>query len=159
MATSLKRIEAQIAKLKERQQKIIENNKKSAVRQIQELMARAGLTFEDLGVKEAVKLSGTSRKKGKPALPLYRDPVSGKTWSGRGRQPEWVQKAENLDAIRIPESERAALAAQKIAKNTGKQPPMYRDPETGKTWSGRGPAPQWLAGQEDRSQFLVKAAA
>lgn len=35
-------------------------------------------------------------------------------------------------------------------------PAMYRDPETGVTWSGRGRTPGWIAGQ-DRSRFLIPA--
>ncbi|SAL50290.1 histone family protein nucleoid-structuring protein H-NS [Caballeronia cordobensis] len=32
------------------------------------------------------------RKLGEPAaaLPKYRDPVTGATWSGRGREPQWI---------------------------------------------------------------------
>lgn len=30
----------------------------------------------------------------------------------------------------------------------------YRDPETGATWSGRGKAPKWIAGQE-RDKFVI----
>ncbi|ASL48891.1 hypothetical protein bAD24_p00950 (plasmid) [Burkholderia sp. AD24] len=32
--------------------------------------------------------------------------------------------------------------------------PKYRNPETGDTWSGRGRAPLWLAGQK-REPFLI----
>lgn len=32
--------------------------------------------------------------------------------------------------------------------------PKYRDPETGKTWSGRGIAPKWLQGK-DKAQYLI----
>ena len=32
--------------------------------------------------------------------------------------------------------------------------PKYRDPATGKTWTGRGRAPTWLDGK-DRAQFLI----
>jgi len=35
-----------------------------------------------------------------------------------------------------------------------KMPPKYRDPATGKTWSGQGKAPLWIANQ-DRSRFLI----
>ena len=36
----------------------------------------------------------TTSKKAKSALPpLYRDPVSGKTWTGRGVQPAWFKAA------------------------------------------------------------------
>ena len=40
----------------------------------------------------------------------------------------------------------------------GPQAPKYRDPKSGATWSGRGPAPAWLAGAKDRSKFLIVAA-
>ncbi|WP_350029314.1 MULTISPECIES: H-NS histone family protein [unclassified Caballeronia] len=33
-------------------------------------------------------------------------------------------------------------------------PAKYRDPVSGATWSGRGRAPQWIAGK-DRDEFLV----
>lgn len=43
-------------------------------------------------------------------------------------------------------------------KNREKRGPVaakYRDPNTGATWSGRGIAPRWMAGQE-RTQFLIE---
>jgi len=40
----------------------------------------------------------------------------------------------------------------------GPQPAMYRDPKSGATWSGRGPAPVWLAAAKDRSKFLIASA-
>jgi DNA-binding protein H-NS len=40
-------------------------------------------------------------------------------------------------------------------KSMGKVAPKYRDPATGKTWTGRGKAPRWLDGK-DRSQFLIR---
>lgn len=33
---------------------------------------------------------GTARK-GTPVPPLYQDPKTGKTWSGRGREPSWIK--------------------------------------------------------------------
>ena len=32
--------------------------------------------------------------------------------------------------------------------------PIYRDPDTGATWTGRGKAPKWIADQ-DRNKFLI----
>ncbi|MGF6937094.1 hypothetical protein OKW41_006256 [Paraburkholderia sp. UCT70] len=37
----------------------------------------------------------------------------------------------------------------------GPQPAKYADPKSGATWSGRGPAPTWLAGAKDRTKFLI----
>src|SRR3954468_15368850 len=34
----------------------------------------------------------------------------------------------------------------------------YADPKTGKTWSGFGRAPAWIAGAKNRDEFLVGAA-
>ncbi|HDR9511567.1 H-NS histone [Burkholderia cepacia] len=36
--------------------------------------------------------------------------------------------------------------------------PKYRDPKSGATWSGRGKAPQWIAGAKNRDRFLIKDA-
>ena len=40
-------------------------------------------------------------------------------------------------------------------KSTGKVAAKYRDPITGKTWSGRGLAPKWLAGK-NKEDFLIQ---
>lgn len=40
-----------------------------------------------LELRDKVQKRGASRK---PSVPMYRDPASGKTWSGRGRQPAWL---------------------------------------------------------------------
>lgn len=37
--------------------------------------------------------------------------------------------------------------------------PKYRDPKTGKTWTGRGKPPLWIVGVKDRTPFLIDAAA
>ena len=43
--------------------------------------------------------------------------------------------------------------AQKV-KAVSKVASKYRDPVTGKEWSGRGLAPKWLQGK-DKEQFLI----
>lgn len=39
------------------------------------------------------------------------------------------------------------------AKSTGVA--RYRDPQSGKTWTGRGKPPNWIAGVADRTKFLI----
>jgi DNA-binding protein H-NS len=39
-------------------------------------------------------------------------------------------------------------------RGLGKVAPKYRDPATGKTWTGRGKAPKWIEDQK-RDQFLI----
>jgi hypothetical protein len=44
-------------------------------------------------------------------------------------------------------------------KARGPQAPKYRDPVSGATWSGRGPAPAWLASAKDRNAHLIEKSA
>ncbi len=51
--------------------------------------------------------------------------------------------------------------ASKNDKSEGvkaKVPAKYRDPVSGKEWSGRGLAPKWLQGR-DKNEFLIPVAA
>jgi len=107
----------------------------------------------------------------------YRDPKTGATWSGRGRAPAWLANAKDRAKFSIAADDKAEAAvkttkAKSKAKAAttaaprprkgppkGKQPAKYLNPETGATWSGRGPAPAWLAAADDRSKFLIDAAA
>lgn len=43
----------------------------------------------------------------------------------------------------------------KPAKAKGTVTAQFKNPETGETWTGRGRAPRWLAGQ-DKEQFRIK---
>ncbi|HWP20175.1 MAG TPA: H-NS histone family protein [Burkholderiaceae bacterium] len=61
-----------------------------AIAQIKSLMAQYGLTVADLGGAKAGKPSST---KGSKVPPKYRNPATGETWTGRGRQPKWVEQA------------------------------------------------------------------
>jgi DNA-binding protein H-NS len=73
-----------------------------------------------------------------------------------------TKKAARSDAIkRCKElAEAYGLKAEDIfstvrkARTTGKVPPKYRDPATGKTWTGRGVEPAWIKGK-DRQRFLI----
>src|SRR5476649_2430325 len=46
-----------------------------------------------------------------------------------------------------PAAKKAKVKAASVAK--------YTDPKTGKTWSGFGRAPSWIAGAKNREAFLV----
>jgi len=50
-----------------------------------------------------------------------------------------------------------AIVGKKAAatKRASKCAATYADPKTGKTWSGFGRAPGWIAGAKNRSAFLV----
>jgi DNA-binding protein H-NS len=50
----------------------------------------------------------------------------------------------------------AAMTAAKRPKSKSARQPKYRDPESGKEWSGVGKVPGWIKGQE-RERFLIAA--
>jgi DNA-binding protein H-NS len=45
-------------------------------------------------------------------------------------------------------------AGRRRSRVLGKVAPKYRDPLSGKTWTGRGKAPKWIEGK-DRNQFAI----
>ena len=115
-----------------------------------------------------------------PQPAMYQDPKSGATWSGRGRAPAWIAEAKDrskflvaggveatvaTNAAVVSKTKAAVKKASKAVRATstkgqpkGPQPAKYRDPKSGATWSGRGPAPVWLASAKDRSKFLIVSA-
>ncbi|KGR95397.1 MULTISPECIES: H-NS histone family protein [Burkholderia] len=62
-----------------------EAEREVAIGQIKALMKEFDLSVLDL--QEKVHKRNSMRMS---AVPKYRDPATGKTWSGRGRQPAWL---------------------------------------------------------------------
>ncbi|MEX3934221.1 H-NS family nucleoid-associated regulatory protein [Paraburkholderia phymatum] len=92
--------------------------------------------------------------------PKYRNPKTGETWSGHARPPAWIKDVKDRGKFLIDGAAVSAVAALNKPKKLGAyvrgpQAPKFRDPKTGATWSGRGPAPAWLAGAKDRTKFLI----
>ena len=124
-------------------------------------------------VGSKVKKQGNYVRGPQPAK--YRDPETGATWSGRGRAPAWIASATDRSEFSIaangkaggavkatrrkPKGKLTSSVASRMRKgpSKGRQPAKYLNPETGATWSGRGPAPAWLAAASDRSQFLIRS--
>jgi len=91
----------QIETLKQQAEEARKQELASAIAEIKSIMAQFGITAADLGFGGR----GRGKGKGSAAAAKYRDPVSGKTWSGRGRRPAWVVAAESegkgVDSFRI----------------------------------------------------------
>lgn len=84
-------LEAQIAEVRS-------NEVAGVIEKIQSLMAEFGLSLEDIqGKRRRGRPAGSgAAKAAKEPLPAkYRDPKTGKTWSGRGRAPAWLGKNPN----------------------------------------------------------------
>ena len=170
--TTLQKVQAQISKLQAQAEALAVKQSSGVISKIRDIMEKHGLTTADIeahiggskkrgrkpGVKVAAKWSASA------TAAKYRDPKSGATWTGHGRAPAWIANAKDRSKFLIEGSIPVAAPASKKAGNVGNyvrgpQAPKYRDPKSGATWSGRGPAPAWLAGAKDRTKFLIAEAA
>ena len=79
---------------------------------------------------------------------------------------------QQIDEARKLESKAALASVQELVREFGftaqqvfpwkpdgkkSAPAKYQDPESGKTWTGRGKPPNWIVGK-DRAPFLISAA-
>ncbi|MGF6924338.1 H-NS family nucleoid-associated regulatory protein [Paraburkholderia sp. 40] len=180
--TTLESLQAKIKKLEQQADALIKKQSSGVIEKIRELMSTHGLTTADIdahagGKKRGPKPEPKSAVAVKTSGAKYQDPKTGATWSGHGRAPGWIANVKDRSRFLIQDGADAAVAAgvasAKKAKTAGKkvsssvgaaagtgqpkgpQPAKYRDAKSGATWSGRGPAPAWLAGAKDRAKFLI----
>jgi DNA-binding protein H-NS len=165
MAT-LENLQAKIAKLQAQAEAIVKNDSTAVIAKIRDIMKKHGLTTADI----KAHVGGAMKRGRKPGQKLaarrsastakYRDPKTGATWTGHGRAPAWIASAKDRSKYLVEGTPVASVPAAKKAGNyvRGPQAPKYRDPKSGATWSGRGPAPAWLAGAKDRTKFLIAGA-
>ncbi len=101
--SSYQEILSQIEDLKRKAEDVRQQEMAGAMAEIKRLMVQFGITNEDLGITgRGTAVKGKSRG---IVAAKYRDPISGKTWTGRGRRPSWVVDLEvqgkTLDDCRI----------------------------------------------------------
>lgn len=173
---TLEQIQVKLKKLQAQADVLIARKAQVAVDQIRELMLKHGLTTEDIEAKARAKraargLNGhatgaTAKALGSAKPAKYRDHKTGATWTGHGRAPGWIASVKDRTQFLVDgasELKSVAKAVVSPAKSKGQpkgaQPPKYLNPKTGATWSGRGPAPAWLATVKDRTRFLIDSAA
>ncbi|BBU32496.1 hypothetical protein BTHE68_62300 (plasmid) [Burkholderia sp. THE68] len=178
--TTLENIQARMKRLQAQAETILAKQAQAAVDQIRELMLKHGLTTADIEAKAKAKRDAKAgvaiaasrgskaplATKGK--LPAkYQNPKTGETWSGHARPPAWIKDVKDRTKFLI-DGAGTASPAKTVGTTSGKTsvrkvqskgalPAKYRDPKSGATWSGRGPAPGWLASAKDRTKFLIES--
>ncbi|MEY2686380.1 MAG: hypothetical protein RL375_578 [Pseudomonadota bacterium] len=66
----------------------------AAIAQVKGIMAEFGLSVADLGSGKAARApKNTDGATVSKVAAKYRDPATGKTWSGRGLKPRWLSDA------------------------------------------------------------------
>ena len=86
----------QIEALRKRAEEVRKQEVADKIKEVRDLMARYQLSAEDV-VGKAVK----GAKKARAAVEAkFRDPETGKTWTGRGKPPLWIL-GKARDAFKI----------------------------------------------------------
>ena len=113
-----KDVTAEIEKLKAKAESLRKSEMAGVISRIKEAIEAYGLTAADLGLS-----AGAAPRASKAAAPMvpsgvgagvgvgvakYRDPASGKTWTGRGKPPLWIQGAKDRSAFLIGGASAAA---------------------------------------------------
>jgi DNA-binding protein H-NS len=123
-------IQAEIAKLAKQAQALRKSEVAGVIAKIKEAIATYALTAADLGfgrgAAKAVRAStAKSSKKTSTTIGVakYRDPKTGKTWTGRGKPPAWIAGAKNRNAYLIEEQAvgtAGEVSSKRPAKSTRK---------------------------------------
>jgi DNA-binding protein H-NS len=73
-----------------------------AVQRVRKLMMRLGVTLGDLGADaEQSPRRGRGAATKTVGKAKYRDPATGKTWTGHGRAPDWIKNATDRSSYLI----------------------------------------------------------
>lgn len=113
MTGNYKQLKAQIAKLEEEAAAARKIEAADAVATIKALIDEFDLSAEDLGFKTARRGATKGRTTG---APKYRDPATGKTWTGRGKPPTWMSAAIKEGKAELFLVEKAAPANRKSSR-------------------------------------------
>jgi DNA-binding protein H-NS len=91
-------IQAKIADLQAQAERVKREEKQQAIDAARAMIVSYGITAKDLGLDKAPKLKAGPKPGGK-IPPKYREPLTGATWSGRGKTPRWVMFDKSHYAI------------------------------------------------------------
>jgi DNA-binding protein H-NS len=86
-------LKAQADALIKQAEEVRKQENREVVIRIRELIREHGITADQLGFAPAGKGSRTK------APAKYRDPITGSTWSGRGRTPKWMDGPREVYAL------------------------------------------------------------
>jgi len=95
MTKTFAQIERQIDSLRREAEKVRKNEVAGVITGIKEAIRYCDLTAKDLGFRgeglgrAKAKAKGTRSGRAKNSAAMYKDPASGRTWTGHGRRPQW----------------------------------------------------------------------
>ncbi len=83
--TSYREFQAELERLHQDAERARRSEQRAALETIRALIVEYELLPSDLGFDESPK------QKASIGAPKFRDPLTGATWSGRGRPPRWLE--------------------------------------------------------------------
>lgn len=90
MAT-YKELVQQIEKLQQQAEDLRKKELQDVIAEVKAKIQQYGLSASDLGLSGGKSKSSSAKGTVKPK---YKNPVTGDTWTGRGRAPKWIAEAE-----------------------------------------------------------------
>ena len=124
--TTYRNVKSQIAQLEKQAADLFKKEVTAVLEKVRGLIAEYGLTAADLGftgkANKAVKATRTKKTAAeKPAgVPMYADPASGKTWTGKGKPPnfivEGVKSGKSKEDFLISKPATAPTGLAKVSK-------------------------------------------
>jgi uncharacterized Zn finger protein len=128
----------------------VQNSSMATLLQLQKQMSQLQTELERVRRAEAQTVIARMQKDiaiyGITAADLGFSPASSSTYSSTPAAPA-------AKKTRGPGLKPAATASAKKTPGIAK----FRDPKSGKTWTGQGKPPGWIAGKKDRTPFLIAA--
>lgn len=125
--TTLAAIRKQIAELQKKADAIAKAEARAAAQTVRELIARHNLTADDVGLSGGPGKPKAKAVKAKaPGVPKYRDPATGKTWTGTGKPPAWIADAKNRSKFLIESEAASQETATTATKPKARAPKAVR---------------------------------
>jgi DNA-binding protein H-NS len=96
-------LQAEIAKLEKEAQALRKAEVAKVIAGIKAAVETYGLTAADLGLNGGTNLRAKINGKNVATVGVakYRDPKTGKTWTGRGKPPTWIASVKNRESFLI----------------------------------------------------------
>lgn len=94
--TTYKELLAQRVELEKQIEAARKDALSSAIAQVRAIVSEYELTEEDVFSKKAPRVASVGTK---TVAPKYRDPITGATWTGRGKPPLWIAGQDRLNFL------------------------------------------------------------
>lgn len=172
--TTYRNVKSQIAQLEKQAADLFKKEVTAVLEKVRGLIAEYGLTAADLGfsgkANKAVKATRTKKTVApKPAgVPMYADPASGKTWTGKGKPPNFIveglKSGKSKDDFLISKPATAPTGPAKVSKpaktaKTAKVAKVAKTPKVEKKPAAASKPAKKVASKAAAKKAVAKTAA